>query len=126
VLIYDDHCPFCRKWVARFERWNRQQSVRPIPLHDARATTMSGKTRAELERAMHFVAADGRVFAGAGAVQELLRFVSWGWLPRAAFRLPGFMPVAERIYGLVAARRTRVGCGGKHCETGMAQPAKPG
>lgn len=126
VLIYDDHCPFCRRWVARFERWNRHQTVRAIPLHDAWAGTVSGKTRAELERAMHFVAADGRVFVGAGAVRELLRFVPWGWLPRAAFSLPGVMLVAERIYGLVAARRSRIGCGGKHCETGMAQSAEHG
>lgn len=126
VLIYDDHCPFCRRWVARFERWNRHQTVRSIPLDDAWAGTVSGKTRAELERAMHFVTTDGRVFAGAGAVQELLRFVPWGWLPRAALSLPGFMPVAERIYGLVATGRTRVGCGGKHCETGMARPAEHG
>jgi predicted DCC family thiol-disulfide oxidoreductase YuxK len=126
VLIYDDDCPFCRRWVARFERWNRHQTVKPIPLHDPWAATVSGKTPAELARAMHFVAADGRVFAGAGAVQELLRFVPWGWLPRATFGLPGVMSAAERIYGFVAARRVRGGCGGKHCETGMAQPAEHG
>ena len=124
ALIYDDQCEFCRRWAARFERWDRSGEIRLIPLGEEIAATLSGRTRAQLEVAMHLVTADGGVFAGAAAVRELLRFVPWGWAARTAFRVPGAMRAADWAYRLIAARRQRIGCGGEHCTIPMARNAK--
>ena len=115
VLVYDDQCDFCRGWVSRFRRWDRERAVELLPLREERAARLTGKTRGQLEQAMHLVDADGSVYAGATAVRELFRFVSWGVVPRAIFRLPGVLRLAERVYRMVAARRRRLGCAGRHC-----------
>ena len=115
MLIYDDQCDFCRRWSGRFARWTRRHSVRLVPLSDDRARALTGKTQVELERAMHLVTAEGAVFVGAAAVRELLALVPWGWVPRTAFRIPGAMRMADRVYVFVASRRQRSGCGGEHC-----------
>ncbi len=88
----------------------------PFIIYDAEcAAAMTGKSVAELERAMHLVRPDSTVFEGANAVREILRYTAWGWLPRALFRLPGAMLLADRVYAWVALRRQRIGCGGEHC-----------
>ncbi len=115
MLIYDDQCDFCRRWSGRFVRWTRRHPIRLVPLSEARAKALTGKTQVELERAMHLVTAEGTVFAGAAAVRELLALVPWGWAPRTAFRIPGAMRIADRAYRFVADRRQRNGCDGEHC-----------
>ncbi len=120
-VIYDAECAFCRRWALRFERWGADR-IALLPLQDERAATISGKTSAELERAMHLVKPDNTVFEGANAVREVLRYTAWGWLPRALFRLPGAMSVADRVYTWVALRRRRIGCGGEHCTVSVDPP----
>jgi predicted DCC family thiol-disulfide oxidoreductase YuxK len=120
VVIYDDQCGFCGRWVARISQWDERHALRFIGLREPTATRLSGRTRAELERAMHLVTPDGAVFAGAAATRELFRVIPWGWLPRIAFALPGAMRVADRIYGWVVSRRRTIGCGGEHCSVRLA------
>ncbi len=115
VLVYDDQCEFCRRWVSRFTRWDRERAVELLPLREERAVRLTGKSRDQLEQAMHLVDADGSVYAGATAVRELFRFVPWGGVPRAMFRLPGALRLADRLYRLVAAIRQRLGCPGVQC-----------
>jgi predicted DCC family thiol-disulfide oxidoreductase YuxK len=71
---------------------------------------------------MHLVTVTGEVFAGAAAAREVLVHVRWGKLPRMAFRLPGAMFVADKVYRWVAARRQNIGCGGQHCRIPVAHP----
>ena len=52
--------------------------------------------------------------------------VSWGWLARGAWRIPGSMFVADRVYRWVAVRRQGMGCGGGHRATSMARGRERG
>ncbi len=113
-IIYDAECAFCCRWASRFKTWGADR-IELLPLQDARAAAMTGKSVAELERAMHLVQPDSTVFEGANAVREILRYTAWGWLPRALFHLPGAMLLADRVYAWGALRRRRIGCGGEHC-----------
>ncbi len=113
-IVYDAECAFCRRWASRFKKWSIDH-VELLPLQHTRATALTGRSVAELERAIHLVQPDGTVFEGAGAVREILRYPAWGWLPRALFGLPGAMLLADRVYAWVALRRRRIGCGGEHC-----------
>ena len=124
-IIYDAECAFCRRWASRFKKWGGgPDRIELLPLQDERAAAMTGKSVAELERAMHLVQPDSTVFEGASAVREILRYPAWGWLPRALFRLPGAMVLADRVYAWVALRRRRTGCGGDHCMVSVDSPAK--
>ncbi len=68
-IIYDAECAFCRRWASRFKKWGGgADRIELLPLQDERAAAMTGKSVAELERAMHLVRPDGTVFEGANAV----------------------------------------------------------
>ena len=120
TLIYDGECEFCLRWVDRLKRWDRKGVVRLKPLQDPGAESLSGVGRADLEHAMHLVLPDGRAFAGAGAVRELLSYVPGGWLGRLIMAVPGVFPMAERCYAWVARRRYRLACGRGACNNVVA------
>ncbi len=122
TLIYDGECAFCLRWVDRFRRWTPEGAVRFLSLAEEEAPRLAGRTRDQLLEAMHLVTPAGDVFAGAAAVREVLVHVPWGRFPRMAFRLPGGMFVANRVYRWVAARRRNIGCGGEHCQISVAPP----
>ncbi len=58
-----------------------------------------------LAAAMHLIRPDGRVFAGADAAPELLRLLPGKRWLAWAFRIPGVLPVARRVYAWVARQR---------------------
>lgn len=70
---------------------------------------VSGRSRDALERALHLVAADGTVFAGAAAAREACRYLPAGWIVRILLGVPGVMALAERAYAWVARRWGPVG-----------------
>jgi predicted DCC family thiol-disulfide oxidoreductase YuxK len=102
VLIYDAQCQFCRRWVARLKRWDRNDRIRLLPLQDPAAPALAGRPREVLQQAAHLVRADGAVFAGARAAREALAYLPAGWLLRGLARLPGVMALADRGYRWVA------------------------
>ncbi|GIW52932.1 MAG: hypothetical protein KatS3mg081_2287 [Gemmatimonadales bacterium] len=104
VLIYDHNCAFCRRWVARFKRWDRRDAVALLPLQDPAAPGLARRGVEELRKAVHLVTSDGRVFSGARAVREVCRYLPGGRLVRLCFSLPGVMPLAERAYGWISRR----------------------
>lgn len=115
VLIYDGECAFCRQWVRRWQRWDRRGRVRLLSLQDPAAVQLSGRSREQLEEAMCLVLPGGIVRVGADVLPDLLTFVSGGTLVRIALGFPGVMWLTHRVYGWVARRRYRLGCGGGHC-----------
>jgi predicted DCC family thiol-disulfide oxidoreductase YuxK len=105
TLIYDGECGFCRDMVDLVRRWDREQALRFVPFQDAAAVARFGIALPALAAAMHLVLPDGRVYAGADAVPELLRRLPGkGWLA-PVFAVPGVLPVARRVYAWIAARR---------------------
>jgi predicted DCC family thiol-disulfide oxidoreductase YuxK len=105
TLIYDGECGLCRaavRWVAQRDR---EQLVALVPFQDGDAVARFGITLPALAAAMHLVLPDGRVFAGADAVPELLRRLGrWRWLAWL-FAVPGVRPIARRLYRWIALRR---------------------
>lgn len=105
TLIYDGECGICKQAVALLQRWDREHVLRFVPFQDGAAVAAFGITLPALAAAMHLILPDGRVFAGADAVPELLRlFPGKRWMA-PLFRIPGVLPVARRVYAGVAARR---------------------
>jgi predicted DCC family thiol-disulfide oxidoreductase YuxK len=106
TLIYDGECGMCRALTARLAAWDREHRIALVPFQDEAAVEGFGIALPALAAAMHLVLPDGRVFAGADAVPEILRLVPAPrrWL-RAGFWVPGVRPLARRVYRWVALRR---------------------
>ena len=105
MLIYDGACAFCRDAVMLVRRWDRQRAFEYVPLQDSARVVPLGIPAPALVAALHLRLPDGRVWAGADAVAEVLRRLPGKRWLAAPFALPGAQPLARRVYAWVAARR---------------------
>ena len=116
VLLFDGGCGFCRTWVNRLARWDRTGRIRMVPSQSRHAVEGLPQISDEaLDQAMHFVTPDGRVHRGARSLPAILRYVPGGAVLRPLLFIPGVLPLADRVYGRIAASRHRLGCGGDSC-----------
>lgn len=116
VLLYDGECGLCRRAAAMVRAWDRPGRVALVPSQRRDEVPGLPPLAAEpLTRALHLVDPAGIVWAGAEALQELLRYLPGGWVVRWVFYLPGAPWLADRAYRWVAARRHRLGCGTADC-----------
>jgi predicted DCC family thiol-disulfide oxidoreductase YuxK len=106
TLIYDGECGFCQQAVDLVRRWDREQRIALVPFQDQARVAAFDIPLPALAAAMHLVLPlpNGRVFAGADAVPELLKLLDRPWLAWP-FGVPGVLPVARRLYGWIARRR---------------------
>jgi predicted DCC family thiol-disulfide oxidoreductase YuxK len=104
VLIYDGDCGFCGYW-ARYWRKLTGDRVEYRPYQEV-ASQYPAISQAEFQRAVHFIAPDGRR-ASAAEVSYLTLSHARGrrfWL--ALYRnLPGLAAVSELAYAFIAAHR---------------------
>ena len=103
TLIYDGDCGLCQQAVKLLRRWDREHVLRFVPFQDGPAVAQFGIALPALAAAMHLIRPDGRVYAGADALPELLRMFPGKRGP--FFRIPGVLPLARRIYAWIAIRR---------------------
>jgi predicted DCC family thiol-disulfide oxidoreductase YuxK len=107
VMIFDGDCGFCRKWIHRFEKLTQSQ-VDYIAYQD-----LSGRfpdiSRADFERAVHWVDSQGRVASGAEAVFRALAMNSrYRWIFWVYWRLPGVRWICDAGYKWVVKNRALI------------------
>jgi predicted DCC family thiol-disulfide oxidoreductase YuxK len=104
VLIYDGDCTFCVYWARYWQRLTGER-VTYRPYQEA-ANEYPAIPLADFQRAVQFIAPDGRRASAAEASFLTLSHAPhrglWLWLYR---RLPGFAFLAERAYAFTAAHR---------------------
>ncbi len=105
TVVYDGECGICQQSVALLKRWDREHVLRYVSFQDEAAVARFRIALPALAAAMHLVFPDGRVFAGADAVPELLRLLPGKRWLAVWFRIPGALPLARRLYARIAARR---------------------
>jgi predicted DCC family thiol-disulfide oxidoreductase YuxK len=105
TVIYDGECGVCRESVAKLQAWDRDQRFAVVPFQDLDAVARFGIALPALAAAMHLIVPDGRVFAGADAVPEILRLLPGKRWLRWFFWIPGARSVARRVYRYIARRR---------------------
>ena len=105
TLIYDGDCGLCQQAVKLLRRWDREHVLRFVPFQDGPAVARFGIALPALAAAMHLIRPDGRVYAGADALPELLRMFPGKRGLAPFFRIPGVLPLARRIYAWIAIRR---------------------
>jgi predicted DCC family thiol-disulfide oxidoreductase YuxK len=114
TLVYDGDCGFCTTSVRFVER-RLATPARIVAWQDADLAALS-ITQADAERAVQWVAVDGRISSGSAAVGRLLLDSGGGW--RLLGRLiitPPLSWVAELVYRLVSANRSRLPGGTPAC-----------
>lgn len=116
VLLYDGGCGFCRAWVARLRRWDRQGAIQYLPAASRGSVPgLPPLSDDALDRAMHLVLPGGAAYAGGRAAGPLLRLLPGGRWVAPLLRLPGIQRLVDAAYRQIAARRHRLGCGSSEC-----------
>ncbi len=106
LVLYDGHCGFCRDWARRLARWDGPGRLRILPYQERhRIAGLPDLSDGALDQALHVILPDGTVGIGARGILALLPWLRGGrplsWLAR----LPGVVPLVDRVYRAVARRR---------------------
>ena len=107
VLIYDGECSFCQRWISRLKL---VAGDRIEYLTSREASEMTGRflqfSVMDYERSIQWIDLEGDVFEGAEAVFSALACAPDKTWPLWIYRnVPGFAPVAEWGYRIVAKNR---------------------
>jgi len=104
LVIWDDHCSFCRSWAKWFRRLDWLGMLRFEGSSNREVLAAAGITAEEADREIKLVI-DGRVYGGFDAVRRVLAVlpVSLTWEP--ILRLKPIRLLGHRVYREVAVRR---------------------
>jgi predicted DCC family thiol-disulfide oxidoreductase YuxK len=104
LLVYDGDCGFCTYW-ARYWQKLTGDGVEYRPYQEV-AVRYPAISRADFQRAVQFIAADGHVASAAEASFLTLSHARGKGLWLALYRnLPGFATISELAYAFIAAHR---------------------
>jgi lipase maturation factor 1 len=104
LVVFDGDCGFCRYWLAR---WRRVVGDRfDAEPYQTAAARFPALPRDRFRDAVQLVLPDGRVYQGAEAAYRLRALAPGrgGWLATYQ-RLPGFRPLADLGYRIIADHR---------------------
>ena len=104
LIIWDDDCHFCRRWIERWQEitGDKVDYVASKEIGDRFPEIL----REQFERSVIFIEQDGNVFCGAEAVFQSLRFEgSRKWLSWSYEHVPGFAAASEGAYNVIASNR---------------------
>ena len=103
VVIWDDHCGFCRSWVRLFRRFDWLR-IHRFEGASSDVLAQAGITREQADEEVK-VWDGARVYGGIDAVREILKYVPIGFLWAQALALPGVRWIGRQAYRAVARRR---------------------
>ena len=116
IMFFDGGCPLCAREVDHYRRVDRGQRVEWIDLRqDEEWLPAFGVSRDEAMRRLHVLSGDGRLLTGAYAFAAI-----WEQLPGYRYlatlvRLPGILPLLDRVYERFAIWRYRRRCTDETC-----------
>ena len=104
LMIWDGECHFCRRWIERWREMTRDEV--DYETSQNVADKFPDIPRERFERSVIVIEPDGTVFFGAEAVVRSIRSrASTRWLAWSYDRVPGFAPLLEGFYGIIASNR---------------------
>jgi len=119
MMFFDGGCPLCRREVEHYRRLDRAGAVEWIDIAaDPARLAPLGVAPAAAFRHLHVVDKRGELQVGAwafAAIWDVLPY--YRWLGRAV-RVPGMLPVLDRMYRRFADWRLRRRCRDSDCPLG--------
>jgi predicted DCC family thiol-disulfide oxidoreductase YuxK len=120
TIYFDGACPLCRREIAHYLGRDRARRLSAVDIAaDPSHLAPLGISQADALAALHVRDATGRLFVGATAFLAIWdRLPRWRILARALRSIPGATGLLERLYRIVAPRRTRIAsalCGDGRC-----------
>ena len=107
VVLYDDSCGFCRRWVPFWGETLRRRGFSIAPLQSELAAKRLTTSQDELLTDLRLLLADGRQIRGADVYRHVMRRIWWAY-PLYLFSIA---PLLRRIfdwsYRTFAANRHR-------------------
>lgn len=117
-MVYDGQCGVCNRLVAGLKRWDRLEELEILPSQTsglaARFPWIPERAFADSMQVVRM--SDGRTWAGAAAIEQLLEVLPRGRWLAWVFRVPFVRGLADRFYRWFARNRYQLGCG-EHCRT---------
>lgn len=110
VVIFDGHCKFCRKQIARLQRFDGKNRLAYLSLHDPLVSQRyPDLTHEALMAEMYVVDRAGHRHHGAGAIRYLSRRLPKLWGAAPFLHIPFSLPLWQAGYRWVAGMRYRWG-----------------
>jgi predicted DCC family thiol-disulfide oxidoreductase YuxK len=104
LLIFDGRCGFCKIWIEYWKQLTRGIEYAPSQEVGPRYPQIPQE---KFGQSVQLVMPEGEVISGARAVFTTLTYApGLAWLLWIYDHLPGFAPVSEAAYRLIAAHRT--------------------
>ncbi|MBU0985153.1 MAG: DUF393 domain-containing protein [candidate division Zixibacteria bacterium] len=108
-LIFDDHCPICRRAASRVRKLDTLGVVELVPLSCATMTGGQSLPSPELlANKVHLISREGTIFTGADAVGQLAGLFPRSRLLGQFILLPGVRQIARRVYSTIARHRLKL------------------
>jgi predicted DCC family thiol-disulfide oxidoreductase YuxK len=104
LLVWDRDCEFCRGWIARWRRITGD--LVEYATYQEVASQFPDIPRSRFQHAVQLIEPDGTRYEAAEAVFRSLAYAPGSAWPLELYRsLPGFAPISEACYRLVADHR---------------------
>ncbi len=121
TVVYDGACKVCTRMAKLLEKWDTRDEIEILPFQNTtvldRFPWIPSEAYAE---AMQLVGPGGQTWAGADAIEQLLKILPFGGAVGWVFKIPFFGELFSRFYRWFARNRYKFGCG-EHCQL---RPAK--
>ncbi|MFN9367483.1 MAG: thiol-disulfide oxidoreductase DCC family protein [Planctomycetia bacterium] len=121
TVLYDGHCRFCLAQIAMLRRLDLGGRLRFTSLHDPSVSRDFPEIPfADLMDRMFVIDRAGKARDGADAVRYLSRRLVPLWPLGAVLHIPGTLPLWQRLYAWIAARRYGLAgrCSDEGCRVG--------
>ena len=104
-LIYDDTCPICLSAVDKISQ-KGQENIKLTPLSTIGSCSLNSLPPLnELQKEMHIITSDGKVFKGALAVTVLCNMLPGYKILGKILNLPIIAPLSDYLYRFIARNR---------------------
>ncbi len=110
TLVYDGHCSFCRRWVARIARRDRSGTFEFVARQTEGLIERFPKlAEGDFNTGMRLITPDDAIHVGADAAYQIVRRLRYwrriAWL----YHVPGIHWLTRSVYALIAANRKSLG-----------------
>lgn len=117
-VLYDADCPFCARWVKRFQNLLAARHFELLPLQTPWVRERLQMPNPELLAEMRLLKPDGKTFGGADALLEICRYYPLVW---PVYQL-GKIIFVKKLFHLGYRWLAR----NRHCANGACEIKRPG